>query len=336
MTTGNASSAVRLRLAADATGRSAIAPLLADCLAELGGPPDYPWLGLYGREPDRHAYLLEVGEPGASRLAGFALLRDLDAATVEIAEFYLIPAARRGGLGRQAVTALRRRHPQRWRLEAFADRPRALAFWRSVLPTQASGAAPAIDGEERSRVVFVWPAAALGVPAGSARLEPHDPGWTALFQQERDRIAAALGPAALDIQHVGSTAVPSLAAKPILDIAVAAGDPDALAGCIAPLTGLGYRDLGWRSAQIGHALERTGTAGRTHCIHLLDITSPHWQDYLRLRDHLRGNAAARERYQALKQALAAAHADDRKAYTRGKHALVQQLLAAAATPSPTP
>ncbi|KAF1049194.1 GNAT family N-acetyltransferase [Xylophilus sp.] len=333
MSGSRACAALGLRPAADAAGRAAIAPLLADCLAELGSPPAYPWLDHYGREPGRHAYLIE-DESG--HVAGFALLRELDAAAmvVEVAEFYIAPAARRGGVGRRAVVALRQRHSQRWQVETFGDQPAAVAFWRAALPAQAPQDAPATVPGARPRMAFAWPAAALGVPAGSARLESHDPGWAALFQRERDRIAAALGTAALDIQHVGSTAVPHLAAKPVIDIAVAVRNPAALAGTIGPLVGLGYRDLGWRSAQIGHFLERTGAAGRTHCIHLLETGSPHWQDYLRLRDRLRTDATARARYQTLKQALAADHADDRKAYTRGKHALVQQLLETAAPSSP--
>lgn len=170
---------------------------------------------------------------------------------------------------------------------------------------------------------------ALGVASGQVRLAAHSPAWAAQFEQERHRIEAALGLFAIDVQHVGSTAVPGLQAKPILDIAIAVATPHASAQAVQRLGAIGYGDLGWRSAQAGHLLERTGPRGRTHCIHLLPLASPHFHDYLLVRDHLRSNLAARAEYQVVKRTLAQQHPQDRRAYTAAKSAEVARLIAQA-------
>lgn len=170
---------------------------------------------------------------------------------------------------------------------------------------------------------------ALGVPSGQVRLVAHMPAWAALFDDERRRIVSALGTLADDVQHVGSTAVPGLQAKPILDIAIAVATPHASAQAVARLAAIGYRDLGWRSAQVGHLLEKRGPHGRTHCIHLLPLASPHFHDHLLVREHLRSNLAARAEYQVVKRTLAQQHPQDRRAYTAAKSAEMARLIAQA-------
>lgn len=317
----------------DTCAPSLLPEMLADCLRELGSPPDYPWLSLYETQPDRHAYLLE----SAGRVVGFALLRDLESpheALAEVAEFYVRPEARGRGWGRRGVHALRLRHPQRWQVSVLAQQAGSLAFWRNVLSPDAKESLRATGAGAPSRIDFDVPPtyatdAALGVTGGHVRLANHSPAWAALFAQERRHIEAALGPLVGDIEHVGSTAVPGLRAKPILDIVGAVVDAHVLMDCLPRLEAIGYRHLGWRSAQIGHLLERTGPRGRTHCIHLLPVSSPHLRDYLLVRDHLRSNLAARFEYQVVKHALALEHAHDRRAYTAAKSAEVAKLIAQA-------
>ncbi|SDH83701.1 GNAT family N-acetyltransferase [Pseudomonas panipatensis] len=106
--------------------------MLPDYLRELGvGVSDYPYLALYWVEADRYPYLLLAD----GRVAGFALVRNLDLPErFEMAEFYVIPALRRRGVGRSAVRALFARHPGEWALSVLASNPRALAFWLSLVP----------------------------------------------------------------------------------------------------------------------------------------------------------------------------------------------------------
>lgn len=169
----------------------------------------------------------------------------------------------------------------------------------------------------------------LGLAAGAARLEPPSPRWSQLFLEEKDRIANALGELALDIQHIGSTAVPGLDAKPILDIAVALRQLTDAELCVAPLETIGYRHQGYRSEQMGHVFEKVSDRGRTHCIHALDVNDPHYRDYLLMRDYLSAVPEARRDYQELKRTLAERFPTDRRAYTAGKADFIRQLLKAA-------
>ncbi|HGM6702258.1 TPA: GNAT family N-acetyltransferase [Serratia marcescens] len=110
--------------------RPLLAAMLSDCLRELGADGDYPYLPLYWREVGRYPYLMLSDR----QTAGFALVRRLDSATVEMAEFYIKPEWRHNGLGQRAARALFVQHPGGWSLSVSQDNPRGLAFWRSVIP----------------------------------------------------------------------------------------------------------------------------------------------------------------------------------------------------------
>jgi GrpB-like predicted nucleotidyltransferase (UPF0157 family) len=170
----------------------------------------------------------------------------------------------------------------------------------------------------------------LGLRRGSVQLMPYDPAWATLFESERDRLQQALHPYALDIQHIGSTAVPGLAAKPLLDLGVAVSDAPAVAACIPLITGLGYTYRGYRGASQGYFFDIGPEHSLTHYLHLLMIDQPGWQNYLRFRDYLRAHPAARDAYQQLKQDLAIRFADERAAYSAAKTAFVEHILAQAA------
>ena len=170
----------------------------------------------------------------------------------------------------------------------------------------------------------------LGLQRGSVQLVPYDPAWAVLFGVERDRLQLALHPYALDIQHIGSTAVPGLAAKPLLYLGIAVADAPAVAACIQRITALGYSYRGYRGASQGYFFDLGPERSLTHYLHLLLIDQPGWQNYLRFRDYLRAHPAARDAYQQLKQELAVRHAADRAAYSAAKTALVQHILAQAA------
>ena len=174
----------------------------------------------------------------------------------------------------------------------------------------------------------------LGLQRGAVRLVPHDAEWAGLFAQEKGRLGAALGDRALDIQHVGSTAVPGLDAKPILDIAVAVADLPTVAECAPLLEALGYEAFGDRSGKGDFFFAKGADEGRTHYLHLAEHAGAEWAAMLRFRDHLRAHPAARRRYAALKRRLCRRHPDDRAAYSDGKAALIQSLLREAASDAP--
>jgi GrpB-like predicted nucleotidyltransferase (UPF0157 family) len=149
----------------------------------------------------------------------------------------------------------------------------------------------------------------LGLQRGTVRVVPYNAQWVSLFQEERKRLTDALGTLALDIQHIGSTAVPGLAAKPLLDIGIAVAAEESVAACE------------------GHFFDRGSEQQLTHYLHMLLMSSSGWQNYLRFRDYLITHPASRDAYMQLKQALATQYANDRAAYTAAKAQFIQGILA---------
>ncbi|MDQ2999483.1 MAG: GrpB family protein [Chloroflexota bacterium] len=167
----------------------------------------------------------------------------------------------------------------------------------------------------------------LGLQRGSVQLVTYTSAWARLFESERARLYHTLGSDALDIQHIGSTAVPGLAAKPLLDLGIAVAGEAVVRACIPRITALGYTYRGYRGADQGYFFDLGHEQQLTHYLHMLLIDDPGWWNYLRFRDHLCAHPAARAAYQQLKQDLATQYATDRAAYSAAKTTFVQQILA---------
>ena len=167
----------------------------------------------------------------------------------------------------------------------------------------------------------------IGLRAGTVMLIPHTEEWHRLFDEEQRRLGDAIGTVALAIEHMGSTAVRGLAAKPIIDIAVAVRDIDDVALCVRPLQSIGYIYRG----ELGIPGRHFFCAGepRTHHLHMSELTSEHWWRHLLFRDCLRDHPETRGEYEELKMSLADRYGNDREAYTEGKSAFIQSLLVAA-------
>lgn len=160
----------------------------------------------------------------------------------------------------------------------------------------------------------------IGLQRGTVRVVPHDSGWQERFNQEAATLHDALGALALDIQHVGSTAVPGLPAKPIIDIAMAIEDRSAIDRSRAPLAALGYIDRGDSGADGGYLfVKESAPEVRTYHLHVVTCDDPQWRTWLAFRDRLRAEPALRARYAALKNDLMGQYPADRAAYTSGKH-----------------
>ena len=176
----------------------------------------------------------------------------------------------------------------------------------------------------------------LGLEAKTVQLLAYDTRWADLFHEEAERIASAVAAAGLPplrIEHVGSTAVLGLAAKPILDI-VADRDGAVPASVYVPVfeaAGFVYRG---ESGVPGREFFRRGEL-RTHHLHLVEVEGEHWQRYLALRDALRRDPVLRARYASLKQELARRYACDREAYTAGKSTFIEDVLQAAGVIPPS-
>jgi GrpB-like predicted nucleotidyltransferase (UPF0157 family) len=168
----------------------------------------------------------------------------------------------------------------------------------------------------------------LGLERGTVRLLPYDPRWVELFAAEAEKIRAALGDELpLALEHMGSTAVPGLAAKPIIDI-LGGYPPDAQVGrYIEPLVRAGYVHRGEREIP-GREFFRRGEP-RSYHLHVTVHGGTFWREHLAFRDVLRARPDIRDAYAALKFELARRFPRDREAYIEGKTAFVRQVVAEA-------
>jgi GrpB-like predicted nucleotidyltransferase (UPF0157 family) len=155
---------------------------------------------------------------------------------------------------------------------------------------------------------------------------PYDPSWPTKFESERQILALVLAPWIVGpIEHVGSTSVPGLAAKPVIDIMVAVESLDASRPAISGAAQAGY--IYWPyKADVMHWLCKPSDAHRTHHLHLVPYHSRLWQARLRFRDALRADSQLAEEYAQLKVRLAERHPHDREAYTQSKSGFVQRVL----------
>ncbi len=128
----------------------------------------------------------------------------------------------------------------------------------------------------------------------------------------------------LDVQHIGSTSIPGMPAKPILDIGVAVANFEEAVRCIPLMEQLGYSYKGENGIPRRHYFVKGEP--RTHHLHMLEAASEEWKNHLLFRDYLRGNAEAARAYANLKRQLAASFAADREAYQTGKERFINAVL----------
>jgi GrpB-like predicted nucleotidyltransferase (UPF0157 family) len=164
----------------------------------------------------------------------------------------------------------------------------------------------------------------IGLERGMVRLLPYDPGWVGIFEAERSTLLYAVGEQILDIQHVGSTAIPGMLSKPIIDIANAVADFERARVCIPLMEDLGYEFRGEQGIPRRHLFAKGNP--RTFHVHMLEIESLEWQNHLLFRDFLCQHPDAAEAYAQLKIKLAERFPRDREAYTEGKAEFVQGVL----------
>jgi GrpB-like predicted nucleotidyltransferase (UPF0157 family) len=162
-------------------------------------------------------------------------------------------------------------------------------------------------------------------------LVPYSPAWPARFASEAAMLREALKPwLVADLEHIGSTAVPGLVAKPVVDIMGPVADLQASVDAIGAAQRVGYCYFPYKSEQM-HWFCKPSPEARTHHLHLVPYDSALWHDRLAFRDALRGDARLSAQYRELKLELAARHRQDREAYTDGKSSFVQAVLGARCT-----
>ena len=177
----------------------------------------------------------------------------------------------------------------------------------------------------------------IGLKRGTVKLCPHDPEWEDEAQKTIVFLAPLFGAAAVDIQHVGSTSVRGIRAKPILDIAVAAPDMEAVRERIPVLEAAGVRFRGEdHPGQLLFVMGDFENEIRTHHIHVVPADSRAWRDYLAFRDRLNARPELAAEYDRLKGELAERYAADRGSYTAGKAAFIARILGETEPSSETP
>jgi GrpB-like predicted nucleotidyltransferase (UPF0157 family) len=156
----------------------------------------------------------------------------------------------------------------------------------------------------------------------------YDLRWVDMFTEEKARIHEALDGLEVAVEHVGSTSVPGLAAKPIIDMLAVVPDPGTGEKTIAPLTMLGYEYRGALGIP-GRLYFTRGGPPHTHHLHLYPRDNPEIARHLLFRDYLIANPNAAREYAELKQALAVKFRNDREAYTEAKGDFIRYIEAKA-------
>ncbi|RIJ68765.1 GrpB family protein [Nakamurella silvestris] len=169
-----------------------------------------------------------------------------------------------------------------------------------------------------------------GAETLSMSLHSYDPRWAEDYLRHRQRILKALAAVEVDVEHIGSTSVPGLAAKPIVDIVVAVADITAEEDYLDGLLAAGYE---LRVREPGHRLVRTPT--RDVHVHVYERGNPAVQEYLLLRDHLRADEDDRDLYESVKRDLLGRQWDDMNDYADAKSDVILAIKSRARAARPS-
>jgi GrpB-like predicted nucleotidyltransferase (UPF0157 family) len=153
----------------------------------------------------------------------------------------------------------------------------------------------------------------------------YDPSWVDAFDQVREYVWPAVQQVAIAVEHVGSTAVPGLAAKPVLDVDVVVADVTAVSAAVAALARIGYVHQGDLGIQGREAFTSPAGLPENHLYVVVSGSQAHL-DHVHLRDYLRIHPEEVRRYADEKRRLARLLPTDRRAYVNGKASLVQEML----------
>ncbi len=165
----------------------------------------------------------------------------------------------------------------------------------------------------------------MGLKVGTVKLEKYNPKWKDMYLEEEKKLKEMFGDLALAIEHIGSTSIEGLSAKPIIDIAVGVwhlSDFDKVKEkfMVEPYSVK-------EDSTEGEILVRKGNENnRTHFIHVMEPDSKRYIESILFRDYLRKNIWALEKYEELKKDLAVKYADDRKKYTASKNEFINEII----------
>ena len=167
----------------------------------------------------------------------------------------------------------------------------------------------------------------LGLKRGTVQLEPHDKQRDEAAIQTIRKLKSILGDDAIDIQHIGSTAIPAIKAKPVIDIVVGVTDFERIMLHNEQLQkeGIFYRGSDVE-CQILYVMGDMKKDIRTHHIHVVKWNGTEWRNYIHFRDCLNANENMALQYQRVKEELESKYADNRGLYTKGKKDIIDIIL----------
>ena len=167
----------------------------------------------------------------------------------------------------------------------------------------------------------------IGMKRGTVYLEPHQSEWEIAAEETISTLKNILGSIAADIQHIGSTSIKTISAKPIIDIAVAVNNYELI---LSKRDVLEKADIVFRfderPEQLLFVMGDFKKDTRSHHIHVVLFGSDEWNNYINFRGYLNSNSEAAGEYEAVKIRLAEQYPDDRIAYTEGKQEVIYRLL----------
>jgi GrpB-like predicted nucleotidyltransferase (UPF0157 family) len=164
----------------------------------------------------------------------------------------------------------------------------------------------------------------------SVTVVEYDAAWPPTFGVAAGELAAAMGQNLAAIHHIGSTSIPDMWAKPVIDMLAVVRDLAVLDQLSPPIERLGYEAMGEFGIAGRRYFRRTSPAGpRTHQLHAFADGSPHIARHLAFRDFLRAHADVAAEYATLKRRLAQQHPEDMEAYMDGKDAFIKEVVARA-------
>lgn len=160
------------------------------------------------------------------------------------------------------------------------------------------------------------------------RISPYDSSWSQKFEAERNRLSELFPGAFLAIEHIGSTAVPLLSAKPIIDLMAGVRSMSEADALLPRLCANGYTTSADFNATLVNRrwLMRYSNGHRTHHLHLMIFDSKEWRRHIKFRAILKTNPEISRQYQELKSRLAETIGSDREAYTAAKEEFIEQVL----------
>lgn len=162
----------------------------------------------------------------------------------------------------------------------------------------------------------------------------YDPEWPALYEAEQHRILTAVGDRVRTVEHIGSTSVSGLCAKPIIDVMAAVAGPEEADALLPALDAIGYDDVTkiLDDAEWFYCLGR-GRRSLYYHLHLVRAGSDHWRRHVTFRDYLRRHPSTADEYCRLKKSLAERHRTERERYTEAKTQFIMDVVAKALGPA---